>query len=32
MMVNVVGTFLHTLANDWESKGKKGWREKGMYG
>ena len=32
MMVNVVGTVLHTLANDWESRGKKGWREKGMDG
>ena len=27
-MVNVVGTFPHTLANDWKSKG---WREKGMW-
>ena len=27
-MVNVVGTFPNTLANDWKSKG---WREKGMW-
>ena len=27
-MVNVVGTFPNTSANDWK---KKGWREKGMW-
>ncbi|KAF6224474.1 hypothetical protein HO133_011051 [Letharia lupina] len=27
-MINVVGTFPNTLANDWKSKG---WREKGMW-
>ena len=27
-MVNVVGTFPNTVANDWK---RKGWREKGMW-
>lgn len=27
-MVNVVGVFPNTLANDWKSKG---WREKGLW-
>ncbi len=27
-MVNVVGTFPNTLANEWKSKG---WREKGLW-
>ena len=27
-MVNVVGTFPKTLANDWK---RKGWREKGLW-